>query len=358
MRYLIFTNTPAHVHLYRNVVPKLQAQGHDVLVLARDYACTESLLEYFDLPYEIYGGQNPSFQSLAVNAPRQFARIHRLVSGFDPDIIVGRGEYAAFAGTTTRTSTILVLDSVPHQLGHRVSSLVADSVLTPEAYRGDLGSHHYHFDGLKECAYLHPDVFTPDASVREELGVDADEEYVIVRCNAYDALHDVGATGFSVAQQRRLIRTLAEHATVFVSDEGGNLDFDDLPARPYDIHPARIHDALAEAELLVTDTGTMATEAALVATPAVRVVDESEPSMGEFDELERNDLLYQMTDFEAVAETTAEMLRDEDVADVWQQRRDAYLESKPNLTNLLVEVARQPTRVDRVSEQSPHLQPR
>lgn len=45
MRYLIFTNTPAHVHLYRETVAELQARGHDVLVLVRDYGCTLALAD-------------------------------------------------------------------------------------------------------------------------------------------------------------------------------------------------------------------------------------------------------------------------------------------------------------------------
>ncbi|MEA5389539.1 hypothetical protein VB773_22160 [Haloarculaceae archaeon H-GB2-1] len=57
MRYLIFANTPAHVHLYRNVVPALEDRGHDVLILGRDYGCTKALLDYFELPYRIYGGR-------------------------------------------------------------------------------------------------------------------------------------------------------------------------------------------------------------------------------------------------------------------------------------------------------------
>ena len=40
MRYLFFNNTPAHVHLYKHAVAELERQGHDVLVLGRDYGCT------------------------------------------------------------------------------------------------------------------------------------------------------------------------------------------------------------------------------------------------------------------------------------------------------------------------------
>jgi len=51
MRILVLANTPAHVHLYRHAVDRLERAGHDVLVLTRRYACTTDLLDYFDMPY-------------------------------------------------------------------------------------------------------------------------------------------------------------------------------------------------------------------------------------------------------------------------------------------------------------------
>jgi predicted glycosyltransferase len=79
MRYLVFTNTPAHVHLYRNLVDRLRGRGHDVLVLARDVGPTVPLLEYYDLPYRVYGHNEETKGSLAVNLPAHAARIVRWV---------------------------------------------------------------------------------------------------------------------------------------------------------------------------------------------------------------------------------------------------------------------------------------
>jgi predicted glycosyltransferase len=358
MRYLLFTNTPAHVHLYRNLVGDLLADGHEVLVLGRDYDCTSALLSYYDLPHELYGRQGTSFGSLVVNAPRQFATIARRARRFDPDVIFGRGPYAAFAGIVTGTKPVLVLDSEPSQLAHAVSSRFARLVLTPAAFDGVLGGHHYCFDGLTECAYLHPNVRStePDPAIFDDLGVDPDERLALVRFNAFDALHDVGASGETRAARRRLVDALAEHATVFVSDEGGDLDFESLPARRYDLHPGRIHDALAAADLFVADTGTMVTEAALLGTPAVRFVDASEPEMGEFRELEAAGLIVQHTDFEAVRDSCVRLLGDESAADRWAERRDAYLADAPDLTALLREVAERPDAVTELGG-SPLLRP-
>lgn len=341
MRYLFFTNTPAHVHLYRNLVPRLQERGHEVLLLGRDYGCTVDLLTHYDLPYTVYGGNGTSFRSLVGNLPTQFFNVARIARRYDPDVIFGRGAYAAFAGRFTRAPVVLVLDSdgEPIQLGHTVSSWFAHLVLTPEAFDGDLGDHHHRFRGHKECAYLDPDVYTPDPGVRRTLGVDPSEPYAIVRFNAFDSYHDVGASGASERDRRRLLERLADRVTVFVSDEDGTLDLSPLPVRRYDARPWEIHDALAEARLLVTETGTMATEATLLGTPTVRFHDESEPDMGEFEALERNGLLRQRSTFTGVIEEAERLLDDPTAEARWEENREGYLDRTDDLTALLLEVA-------------------
>src|SRR6056297_3466214 len=212
MRYLIFTNTPAHVHCYRNAVSELEAQGHDVLVLARDYGCTVALAEWYDLPHEVYGACETSKRSLLVNLPVHYTRALRAARRFDPDLIFGMGGYAAHTGALTRTPVVLLIDSEVTGLDHAISTPFARTVLTPDTFQTQLCDEHYVFPGLKECAYLHPEEWTDrraptgtGPSVRDRLGLDRDESYVIVRLNAFGSHHDVGRGGFTPDRRGRLI---------------------------------------------------------------------------------------------------------------------------------------------------------
>lgn len=347
MRYLFFTNTPAHVHLYRNAVGELRERGHEVQVLARDYGCTLALLEYYDLPHEVYGELDTTKFSLARQLPVHYANLVRKARAFDPDRVFGMGGYAAHAGLATGASVVLVTDSETTHLDHAVSRPFADAFLTPHTFEKDLGDKHRVFRGFKESAYLHPDVFESDPGVRADLGVGPDEDYAIVRLNAFGSHHDVGEEGFTPEQRRRLLEELADEATVFVSDEGGDLDFSRVPARPYDLHPARIHDALAEASLLVADTQTMVTEAALLGTPAIRSNSfVGEDDMGNFHELERAELVYNLESFGRVLETATDLLAREGVADEWARKREAFVADTVNLTDLVVRIATDPTTLE------------
>jgi predicted glycosyltransferase len=340
MRIQVFANTPAHAHVYKHAVAELREGGHEVQVLARDYGCTHDILDYNDISYASYGYCGTTPLSLARNLPGHYVRIARATRRFDPDVIFGMGSYAAHAGLLSRTPVVLLLDSEPTSLDHAISRPFARAILTPRAFRKDLGENHYVFEGFKESAYLAPSVFEPDPRAREQLGVAEDERFVLLRFNAFGSHHDLGKAGFSRDQRRALIRELAEHATVFVSDEKGDMDLSDLPARPYDLHPALLHDVLAAADLLVADTQTMVTEAALVGTPAVRSnAFVGDDDMGNFVELESAGLVYNVAEFEAVRERSVELLSDAAAIAGWHERHAAYVADMPDLSEVIVATA-------------------
>lgn len=340
MRFVFFTNTPAHVHLYRHAVDRLSDAGHEVLVLARDYGCTLALLEGYDVPHRVYGACGTTKGSVFRNLPRHYATILPAVRSFGPDVIFGVGAYAAHAGLAGGAPAVLVLDSEPTSIDHAVSRPFAAAFLTPHAFRKDLGEKHYQFDGFCETAYLHPDEYSPDPEIRDALGLAGEEEFVLLRFNAFGSHHDVGQSGFTPDQRRRLVETFAERATVFVSDEGGTLDLDSLPARPFDVHPALLHDALSAARLVVTDTQTVCTEAALLGTPVIRSNSfVGDGDMGNFTELERQGLVVNTGEFDEVIATGVDVLRDESIGAAWRRRRDEYVGGLVDLTDVIVAVA-------------------
>lgn len=358
MRYLFLTNTPAHVHLYRHAVRRLEAAGHEVLVLGRDYGCTAELLEFYDLPHEIYGRCETTKFSLFRELPFHFGRLFKKTLQYDPDLIFGIGSYAAPAGAIARTPVVLITDSEPVAVDQFVSRTLADAILTPYTFQKDLGTKHFQFRGFKETAYLHPNVFEADESVRDELGLAPDERFAIVRLNAFGSHHDVNHGGFSTEQRRQLLDRLAESVTVLVSDESGEFDFSAVDAQPFDAHPGYLHDALAESSLLVTDTQTMATEAALLGTPVIRSNSfVGDDDMGNFVELEEQGLIYNTDSFEDVLETAPEFVSDDSVEKRWQQNRAEYVGELDDLTDIIVDVAQNLGRVEPVSNLQPWGRP-
>ena len=339
IRYVFFTNTPAHVHIYKNAINSLAETKHDVLVMGRDYGCTKALLEYYDLPYQLYGKCGTAKSSLARELPRHFYNILRKTRRYDPDLIFGMGAYSAFAGAVTRTPVVAILDSEPTSFDHAVSKPFTNVFLTPHAFQKDLGQKHYRFRGFKETAYLHPEVYENNTdTIKQQLQV-GDEPYIILRFNAFGSHHDVSHGGFTQSQKERLINELSQYGSVFVSNEGDDIEYEAVHGRRFDLHPAMMHDALANADLLVADTQTMVTEAALLGTPAIRANSfVGDGDMGNFLDLEANGLIYNLETFDDVLEQAVAILEDPAIQSKWRTRRDEYLSDKVNLTEIILDI--------------------
>jgi len=83
----------------------------------------------------------------------------------------------------------------------------------------------------------------------------------------------------------------------------------------------------------------MVTEAALLGTPAIRsnsFVGESD--MGNFKDLEKNNLIYNEREFSDVLDRAVHILEDDSSKNRWRKHRDEYLKEKIDLTQLIIDI--------------------
>ena len=149
----------------------------------------------------------------------------------------------------------------------KLSMLFTDVVLTDDYPYPYLGKKEIKYPGYHELAYLHPNVFTPDESVLDILRVKQGEKYAIVRFVAWKASHDIGHCGISYENKIKLVNTLSKHLMVFISSESELPE--DLKKFQINVPAEQMHNALAFAQLFVGESGTMASESAVLGTPAI-----------------------------------------------------------------------------------------
>jgi hypothetical protein len=149
---------------------------------------------------------------------------------------------------------------------------------------------------------------------------------------AHDASHDRKARGIGGTAARRIIELLERYGPVFISGEG-HLD-SEFAERRLTARPELIHEVLAEASVVVGDSQTIATEAALLATPAVRINTwvHSSPHLTELEEQYGLAFSYSPEDHDAALMRLEDLLEDEDTPAQWVRRRERMLEDKVDLT--------------------------
>ncbi|MGB4341711.1 MAG: DUF354 domain-containing protein [Dysgonamonadaceae bacterium] len=336
LKIAFFLNTPAHVHLHKNVIRSLESKGHQVFILARNYGDTVNLLDEMGFEYSVYANVPTSKYGKILALPFNVLTAYNFLRKKKPDLLIGMGVYSAYTSRLLNKSCIIFNDSEPTPFQFMLFKPFVDVILTPSSFTKDLGPKHIKFNSFKEIAYLHKNYFVPDANIYDFLGINQNEDYVLLRFNAFDAVHDLGISGFSIDQKRTLVNELSKHARVFISSELKlPEDFDKYLLK---IPKSRIHDILYYAKLVVADTQTITTESAVLGTPVIRYNSfVSKKDMGNFIELENKyHLIFNFNDPEKAINKAVQLVQNPNLKNEWKQRRDKLLADKVDATQFLV----------------------
>ena len=337
MRLVVDLLHPAHVHFFRSFLAEMEGRGHRVLLTARDKECTLELLEAYGLPYVRISRQARGAPALAGELALRTARFWRLARSFRPDLLTGiMGPTIALAGKALPSRTVIFYDTEMARVTNRFAFPLADLVCTPTCYQEPVPGRHEVYAGYHELAYLHPARFQPDPGVLEAHGLGGDEPIYLVRFVSWQASHDAGETGFSLAGKHRLVDLLAGRGRVLVSSEGPLPD--DLEPYRLRLPVQHVHHLLARARLVVGESATMASEAAVLGTHAVFV---STSGRGYTDEQERRyGLVHNFRperEIEALSRVE-ELLAREDLEADAARRRKRLLAEKIDVTAWMVEL--------------------
>jgi predicted glycosyltransferase len=327
---------PAHVHFFKHAIPEWQARGHRVHVTVRDKDITRLLLDRLGIPYENLGAPRTGRLGLLAELVGRDLRLLRVVRRVRPDVLVAIGGVTTpQVGWLRRIPSVVFTDTENATLSNRLTFPFATVVCTPACFEAPVRARrHFSYAGYHELAYLHPARFTSDPEALRPFSVTADEPFIVVRLVAWGALHDVGDRGFTdvVAAVRRLER----HGRVLVTAEG------DLPAdiasRRITATPEQIHHLLAFARLFIGESATMASESAILGTPAIFV---STSVRGYTNEQERRyDLTYTFSDASRQERALAKaesILSDPHARERWGQKRERMLADTIDVTAFVVE---------------------
>ena len=268
MRILIDILHPAHVHFFRNFHDEMVGRGHQLCVTARAKDRSLDLLEQFGLPYHRLSDQREGGVGMTVEMAQRTGRLVRLMRSFRPDVMTGiMGPSIAIAGALRRVPAVVFYDTEFATQTNRVVYPLAHSVCTPDCYQGKVPGTHLRYAGYHELAYLHPNRFRADPAKLGAFGVSADEPYALVRFVSWQAVHDRRERGLAAAQKRHLVELLQGYGRVLVSSEAPLPP--DLAALEVNGPVHDIHHLMAHAQLVVGESATMSSEAAVLGVPAV-----------------------------------------------------------------------------------------
>ncbi|MEA2318248.1 MAG: uncharacterized protein QOD44_2437 [Solirubrobacteraceae bacterium] len=188
MRIWIDLTAPAHPVVFRPIVQRLRAAGHEVEVTARDYAQTLPLARRLGLDHHVVGahGGGRRTRKLVALVSRS-AELWRWARGRRFDLAVAHGSNdLAVVARTLRVPAVDMFDYEWATMQHTVGCRPARRVMTPDAIPperlrryGVTPDKLAQFPGLKEEYYLAD--FEADPGVLDELSLDPAKVLVAVR---------------------------------------------------------------------------------------------------------------------------------------------------------------------------------
>lgn len=336
MRIVVDVGHPAHVHLFKNFIWEMKQRGHKILITATKKDVSLKLLDNHGFDYIAMGSYGDSLVSKVANIPIMDFKMLRAVVGFKPDIFVGVAPIRSSHVSKLIRKPCVAFDDTEHSRYEIfLYKPFVDAILTPSCFQKDLGKKQVRYNGYHELAYLHPNYFTPDPSVLTELGLSENDRFIILRFVSWEASHDVRQHGFT--NPKEIISRLEPYGRVLITSEA-KLDAD-LEKYRIALPPEKLHDLLYYATLYIGEGATIASECAVLGTPAIYV---NTLRLGYLDEEEEKyGLVYNFSNPEVAqkqaVEKALELLQRNDLKEEWQFKRERLLQEKIDVTKFMVE---------------------
>lgn len=327
MRILIDIGHPAHVHLFKYFAGNLMQKGWSVLFSVREKGENVKLLSAYGLPYVIYGKHAHNKMAKVATLARKNLALVRVFKSFKPLITISHSSFYLSQVSWYFRIPNITLEDTGNMEQVMLYLPFTDSVLTPQSYHRDHGKKHIRYNGLHECAYLHPDFQNPNNSIEIE-----HRSVLLIRLVDWTASHDIGHKGLAPAllDQLLMLGKMMQCKVKVLSEKPLPIDL-----QPYalDIRPHELHSYLSSVKLCIGEGATLASECALMGVPAIYV--NSRPA-GVIEEHAKAGLLYHFKTSDGVLPKAKEILNNPVAQDQHRLKAERYLKTKINLTRFLV----------------------
>ena len=352
MKILIDINHPAHVHYFRNFIKIMENKGHEFLIISRNKEIEHYLLNKYKINFIDRGCGRNSFFKKIIYLVRTNYKIYKIVKRFQPRILLSFDSvYLSLSSIFLNADNIIFDDTEHASIEHLLSFPFAKHIITPDSYILDLGAKHIKFNGFMEQCYLLPKYYQSDINIYDFLNLKKRDRFVLLRFISWNAVHDVGQKGLTLENKRELVENISKYAKVFISSEKELPE--DLKKYQIKIPAEKMHNVLNEASLLIGESGTMASECAMLGTPAFFI---NTLTAGTLEEQQDSGLLFMFKSFDGVLNKSIEILSTP--KHIFLEKRDLLLKKKIDVTAFMVWFIENYPKSAKIMKENPDYQNR
>lgn len=324
---------PAHVHLFRNTIANLKKRKHKIIVGARDKDITLQLLKEYNIDYILLTQKGSGPLSLIKELIIQQIKIATIVKKYKIDLMIQLcGIFNAPIGKLMNVPTIALSDTEIAKFDNSISFALSSHIFLTSCFDHTIGGSwkkQIHYPGYHELAYLSPKYFKPYNNETKS------EKKFLVRFVGWGAGHDIGEKGLTISQKTELINILKQHGRVFISSEYPLPE--SIEEYAFKLNPATIHQSMADCDLVVGESATMASEAACLGVPAVYISNTARGYTTEQDKKYGLIKHFELRQWDQIVKTV-KLWSSSDLRDTWQEKRRALWKDKIEVTDWLTDL--------------------
>jgi uncharacterized protein len=340
MKIIIYLGHPAQFHFSKNIILKLQNDGHQVKILLKTKDILEDLVKNSGFDYENIqkrSRSNNRFSILFASLNRTI-QLWKIARKYHPDLLMGTDSSIAQAGFLLNLPTLTTLED-DYDVIEKLAKLtfpLTTSILVPDVCNvGRWKEKKISYQGYMKLAYLHPNHFKPDREIVNKYI--RTENYCLIRLAQLTAHHDSGIKGLNENLIKNIINVIEiQGFKVYISSEADLKEC--FSAYQLKINHTDIHHVLAYATLLISDSQSMSVEAAMLGIPSIRFSDFA----GRISVLEELEHKYHLTfgvstsQPQKLLEMLEKLISTKDNKNIFQERQQLMLSDKIDVTAFFV----------------------
>ena len=335
--FLFFIVHPAKYHLFKNVINKLLKNGCKVKVLIISKDVLEDLVvkENWDYLNLFRNGRKIKFLNSTINnILYAFLTILKLfffvIKNRKYDFFISDDLLPLLGKFAIKKSYFFVdNDYETLSLAKYILNFSSNIIAPSCTDLGKFNSKKISFKGNKAIAHLAPNYFNPNRSFLNISG-----DFYLIRVAILDALHDKNNYGINDEQIKLLIKYLEPYGKIIISSER-KLN-NDLEKYRFKIDPKKFSHYIGFAKMVITDSGTVATEAAVLGIPNL-LLNNLAKKCGVHRELKnRYELQFYFDNFYALFEKCKTMVFEKNLSFLWLKKKEKFLSEIDDFNTFLM----------------------
>lgn len=273
--WIDIVNAP-HVRFFNGIIKKLRADGHEVLITARDFSNIHDLLEIFNLEYTSIGNHGVTLEEKLLSSTKRAYELSKFIAKENIDVAITKHSIelprVAFG---LGIPNIFVLDNEHAIAANKLTLPLTNKLIIPEIFDvwntihfGMNPNDIVRYNGT--CEVTHLEDFTYNENIIDDLGLELKNDKIILM-RPEPSLASYLDADCTKSVLTPIVDALKNQADILIIPRfktQGEI-FKDLPNVHIIKTPVDTFSLMKKADLLIGAGGTMNREAALLGTPVI-----------------------------------------------------------------------------------------